>query len=77
MTTSTRTRKEQTLSAILGQQTDWRVLAQDGVLVRVTIGRCGFTAKLELADLGVTVQEGRVRQALSRTVILGDKHALC
>jgi Protein of unknown function (DUF3150) len=76
LNTSARTRKEKALSSILGAFADWRVLAQDGVLVKVSIGRCGFTAKLELSDLGVTVQEGRVRQAMARTLILGDKRLL-
>jgi hypothetical protein len=73
-------RKEQTIATILGkssfQQVDWRLLMQEGVLVRITIRRCRFTAKLELSDLGLTVQDARVRQAIARTLVLGEKRLL-
>lgn len=73
-------RKEQTIATILGkssfQQVDWRLLMQEGVLVRVTIRRCRFTAKLELSDLGISVQDARVRQAIARTLVLGEKRLL-
>jgi len=75
-TAITPNRREQTITSILGQRADWRLLAQDGVLVRVVIGRCGFTAKLELGDIGVTVADERVRKALARTVVLGEKRLL-
>jgi hypothetical protein len=70
------TRREQTITSILGQRADWRMLAQDGVMVRVVIGRCGFTAKLELGDIGVTIADERVRKAIARTVVLGEKRLL-
>lgn len=73
-------RKEQAIATILGkstfQQIDWRMLMQEGVMVRVVIRRCRFTAKLELSDLGVTIQDARVRQAISRTLVLGEKRLL-
>lgn len=73
-------RKEQAIATILGkstlQQVDWRMLMQEGVMVRVTIRRCRFTAKLELSDLGVTIRDARVRQAISRTLVLGEKRLL-
>ena len=73
-------RKEQAIATILGesafQQVDWRMLMQEGVMVRVIIRRCRFTAKLELADLGVTIQDSRVRLAVSRTLVLGEKRLL-
>ena len=52
------------------------MLMQEGVMVRVTIRRCRFTAKLELSDLGVTVEDLRVRQAIARTLVLGEKRLL-
>ncbi len=52
------------------------MLMQEGVMVRVIIRRCRFTAKLELSDLGVTVQDPRVRQAIARTLVLGEKRLL-
>jgi hypothetical protein len=73
-------RKEQAIATILGkstfQQIDWRMLMQEGVMVRVVIRRCRFTAKLELSDLGVTIQDARARQAISRTLVLGEKRLL-
>lgn len=75
-TAITTNRREQAITSILGQRADWRLLAQDGVMVRVVIGRCGFTAKLELGDIGVTVADERVRKALARTVVLGEKRLL-
>ena len=73
-------RKEAAIARILRQPTygaiDWRALMQQGTLVRLTIRRCGFVAKLELFDLGVTVRDERVREALARTLVLGEKRLL-
>ena len=73
-------RKEAAIARILRQPTygaiDWRALMQQGTLVRLTIRRCGFVAKLELFDLGVTVKDERVRAALARTLVLGEKRLL-
>lgn len=72
--------KEQVIASLLGspsfEEIDWRALMKRGVLVRLRIRRCRFTAKLELADLGVSVKEPRVRQALARTLVLGEKRLL-
>src|SRR5690242_16954194 len=75
-TSTSSTRREQTITKVLGQRADWRLLAQDGVMVRVVIGRCGFTAKLELGDIGVTIADERVRKAIARTLVLGEKRLL-
>ena len=68
-------RKEQVIATLLVRPTfeeiDWRTLMKQGVLVRLRIQRCRFTTKLELADLGVSVKDDRVRQALARTLVLG------
>jgi hypothetical protein len=73
-------RKEEAIARILRQPTygaiDWRALMRQGTLVRLTIRRCGFVAKLELFDLGVTVRDERARQALARTLVLGEKRLL-
>ncbi|MEO6892102.1 MAG: hypothetical protein ABI324_24205 [Ktedonobacteraceae bacterium] len=72
--------KEQTIARVLGAPSfsaiDWRRLMQKGVLVRLSIHRCRWAAKLELADLGVSVEDERVRQALARTLVLGAKRLL-
>lgn len=73
-------RKEEAIARILRQPTygaiDWRALMRQGTLVRLTIRRCGFAAKLELFDLGVTVKDERARAALARTLVLGEKRLL-
>jgi len=73
-------RKEEAIARILSQPTygaiDWRALMRQGTLVRLTIRRCGFVAKLELFDLGVTVRDERARQALARILVLGEKRLL-
>ncbi len=73
-------RKEQTIASILGQpsyqEIDWRFLMQECILVKLTVGRCRFSARLELTDLGITVQDERVRSALRRTMSLGEKRLL-
>lgn len=72
--------KEQVIATLLGrpsfEEIDWRTLMKQGVLVRLHIRRCRFTAKLELADLGVSGSSARVSQALSRTLVLGEKRLL-
>ena len=73
-------RKEQVIATLLGQpsfqEIDWRLLMKQGVLARLCIRRCRFTAKLELNDLGVRVRDERVKQALARTMVLGEKRLL-
>lgn len=73
-------RREEAIARILRQPTygaiDWRGLMRQGTLVRLTIRRCGFVAKLELSDLGVSVRDERARQALARTLVLGEKRLL-
>lgn len=72
--------KAQEIAMLLGatsfEEIDWRNLMQQGVLVRLSVRRCRFTARLELADLGVSVKEQRVREALARTLVLGEKRLL-
>lgn len=73
-------RKQQAMARVLGKNTfqeiDWRQLMQEGVLVRLTIRHCSFTARLEFADLGMSVQDESVRRALARTLKLGEKRLL-
>lgn len=75
-----RDRKQRTIAMTLGKQSfaeiDWRMLMREGMLIDLSIQRCRFTAQLDLSELGVTVQDDRVRQALSRTVTLGEKRLL-
>jgi hypothetical protein len=76
----TQERKEQALATILGassfQEVNWRTLMQQGVLIKLTISHCGFAAKLGLDDLGISVADERERQALARTLRLGEKRLL-
>jgi hypothetical protein len=76
----TQQRKEQTIATILGapsfQEIDWRTLMQQGVLVKLVIRHCGFATRLGLDDLGIAVADERERQALARTLRLGEKRLL-
>jgi hypothetical protein len=72
--------KARAIATLLGaasfEEISWRDLMQQGVLVRLSVRRCRFTARLELSDLGVSVSEPRVRTALNRTLVLGEKRLL-
>lgn len=71
--------RQEAIAAILGQPSyeaiDWRALLRQGVFARLHIQRCRFTARLELADLGIRVDEG-AQEALAKVVILGNKRLL-
>jgi hypothetical protein len=74
------THRRQTLAQILHapsfESIDWRRLLQDGVMVKLHIRHCGFTTRLELADLGVRVQDATVQEKVARWLILGSKRLL-
>lgn len=78
--TEERARKQEAMARVLGKRrfadVDWRQLVQEGVLVDLTIRHCGFTARLELSDLGMSIQDERVRRAHARTLKLGEKRLL-
>ncbi len=69
--------KEQVIATLLGrpsfEEIDWRTLMKQGVLVRLRIRRCRFTAKLELADLGVSGSSARVRQARASSAVTSSR----
>jgi|GEM_PF-2796150 len=73
-------RRRQVVASLFGERSfefiDWRRLIQDGVLVRLHIRRCRFTAQLTLEDIGVRVESGEVREKLSKWLILGGKKLL-
>jgi ElaB/YqjD/DUF883 family membrane-anchored ribosome-binding protein len=77
---TSRQRKEDVIASLLRkpsfEEIDWRFLMKQGVLVHLRIRRCRFTAKLEFSDLGVEVKDARVRQAIARTLVLGEKRLL-
>ncbi len=74
------TRRQQTIARVLGAETfttiPWQRLMQDGALVRLRIGRCGFSTRLFLEDMGIHIEESTVREKLARWLILGEKRLL-
>jgi len=73
-------RRRQVIASRLGATTfetiKWRQLLQDGVLVRLRVGRCGFTTRLLLEDMGIEIADARVREKLSTWLVLGEKRLL-
>lgn len=74
------TRRQQTVARILGATSflriPWQRLMQDGALVRLRIGRCGFSTRLLLEDMGIHIEDQAVREKLARWLILGEKRLL-
>ena len=49
---------------------------QDGALVQLHIGRCRFSTRLLLEDMGIHIDEEATREKLARWLILGEKRLL-
>jgi hypothetical protein len=64
--------RTETLGQIF-ERTDWRQLMREGVIVKLTLRRWRAKTKLELADLGLDVNDIQVRQAYREVLRLGDK----
>jgi hypothetical protein len=71
--------RQAAIAAILGQSSyeeiNWRALLRQGVFARLHIRRCRFSARLELADLGIRA-DARAQEALAKVVVLGKKRLL-
>lgn len=70
------TRKQQIVTHLLGNYRQVGELRKSIVRVRLQIRRCRFVTKFELEDLGVTVEDDTVRQALSKLMVFGEKRLL-
>ncbi len=74
------TRRQHTVARLLGAQSfatiPWQQLLRDGVLVQLHVGHCGFTTRLQLADLGIHIEDPQVREKLARWTTLGEKRLL-
>lgn len=74
------TRRQQTVARLLHAQTfasiSWLPLLQEGTLVQLHIGRCRFTTRLLLEDMGVQIEDPQVRDKLARWTTLGEKRLL-
>jgi hypothetical protein len=74
------TRRQQTVARVLGAETfttiPWQHLMQEGALIQLHIGRCRFSTRLLLEDMGIHIEEEATRDKLARCLILGEKRLL-
>lgn len=80
---STRThesRRQQTVARILGAETfttiPWQHLLQEGAIIHLHIGRCRFSTRLLLEDMGIHIEDDVTREKVARWVVLGEKRLL-
>ncbi len=83
MSSATRTpetRRHQTIARALGAETfttiPWGQLMQEGTLVQLHIGRCRFSTRLLLEDMGIHIEDDATREKVARWVVLGEKRLL-
>jgi len=62
-----------TALASIFEQTDWKTLMREGVIVKLTLRRWRAKTKLELSDLGITVEDPEVKAAYRQIMDLGNK----
>jgi hypothetical protein len=74
------TRRQQTVARVLGAETfssiPWQQLMQEGALIQLHIGRCRFSTRLLLEDMGIHIEDEATREKLARWLILGEKRLL-
>lgn len=74
------TNRQATVARLLGATSfstiRWQQLMQDGALVQLHIGRCRFSTRLLLEDMGIQIEDGAIRDKLSRWMTLGEKRLL-
>jgi hypothetical protein len=79
-TTPQETRRQHTIARVLGAQTfttiPWSRLMQEGAIVQLHIGRCRFSTRLLLEDMGIHIEDDTTREKVARWVILGEKRLL-
>ncbi len=78
---SQETRRQQTVARLLGAQSyatiRWqRLLQEEGTIVELHAGHCGFTTRLQLSDLGIQIEDPEVREKVARWTTLGEKRLL-
>jgi hypothetical protein len=74
------TPRQRTVARLLGASSfatiPWQRLLQQGALVELHIGRCRFSTRLLLEDIGIRIEDGTVREKLTRWLVLGEKRLL-
>ncbi len=79
-TSSQETRRQQTIARALGAETfttiPWSTLMQEGAIIQLHIGRCRFSTRLLLEDMGIHIEEDATREKVARWLILGEKRLL-
>jgi hypothetical protein len=74
------TPRQHTVARLLGASSfatiPWQRLMQHGALVELHIGRCRFSTRLLLEDIGIQIEDEAVRDKLARWLVLGEKRLL-
>ncbi|HVU68790.1 MAG TPA: hypothetical protein VHD63_16765 [Ktedonobacteraceae bacterium] len=74
------TRRQQTIARALGAETfttiPWSKLMQEGAIIHLHIGRCRFSTRLLLEDMGIHIEDDATREKVARWLILGEKRLL-
>lgn len=55
---------------------DWSVYAQEGVLVKISVGLCNWVNKMSLEDWGIVCDSEEERKAYERTCAFGSRYIL-
>jgi hypothetical protein len=83
-TTTTQPMTRDSLAETLGEdrrrvslrEVDWSIYAEQGVLVRVSIGLCNWATKMRLEDWGIVTDTEEERKAYERTCSFGYRNTL-
>lgn len=80
---STRThesRRQQAVARVLGAETfttiPWQRLMQEGAIIHLHVGRCRFSTRLLLEDMGIHIEDNTTREKVARWMVLGEKRLL-
>ncbi|HVU69516.1 MAG TPA: hypothetical protein VHD63_20445, partial [Ktedonobacteraceae bacterium] len=73
-------RRQHTVARVLGAETftsiPWQRLMQEGAIIHLHIGRCRFSTRLLLEDMGIHIEDDATREKVARWLILGEKRLL-
>jgi hypothetical protein len=73
-------RRQQAVARVLGAETfttiPWQRLLQEGAIIHLHIGRCRFSTRLLLEDIGIHIEDDATREKVTRWVVLGEKRLL-
>jgi hypothetical protein len=58
------------------REVDWSALAQEGVLVKISVGLCNWATKMRLEDWGIVTESDEEAKAYERTCSFGYRNLL-